>query len=48
MTWTFVLIGLLTLILFLIVTSLMYGDWRATRKSGLGYRYDIIRDITRD
>lgn len=47
MSWAFVLIGLLTLMLFLLITVLMYGDWRATRRSGLGYRYDIIRDVTR-
>lgn len=44
-TWLFVLIGLLTLILFAAVTALLYGDWRATRRSGI-YRYDFIRDIT--
>lgn len=48
MGWAFVLIGLLTTLLFVVMTGLMYGDWKATRRNGLGYRYDIIRDITRD
>jgi hypothetical protein len=47
MTWRFILIGLLTVLLFALLTWLMYGDWRVTRRNGTGYRYDIIRDVTR-
>jgi polyferredoxin len=45
-SWLFILIGLITLLLFGVVTVLLYGDWRATRQSGI-YRYDFIRDISR-
>lgn len=45
LTWLFILTGLLTLLLFAIITVLMVSDWRATRRSGV-YRYDFIRDIT--
>jgi hypothetical protein len=46
-TWLFILAALLTLLLFALFTSLLYGDWRAARQYGGGYRYDIFRDISR-
>lgn len=32
---------------FLAFTALMYKDWKASRVNGIGYRYDIVRDVTR-
>lgn len=45
--WLFVLVAVVTLLLFGLFTSLLYGDWRAARRFGGGYRYDIFRDISR-
>lgn len=45
-SWLFVLVALPTLAVFALLTWLIYSDWRATRRSGIGYRYDIFRDIT--
>lgn len=47
LTVWFVLAGLATVAGLVGVTWLMYGDWRSARRTGSGYRYDIIRDITR-
>jgi hypothetical protein len=46
-TWLFALAALGTVAVLAAVTCLMYGDWRAARRAGSGYRYDIFRDITR-
>jgi hypothetical protein len=43
-TWLCALAGVLTLLLFLILTCLMYADWRSARRAGVGY---ILRDINR-
>jgi hypothetical protein len=47
MTIWFILAGLGTIAVFTGLTCLMYGDWRSARRFGSGYRYDIIKDVTR-
>ncbi|HJP73500.1 MAG TPA: hypothetical protein VJ914_04485 [Pseudonocardiaceae bacterium] len=32
---------------FVAFTVLMWGDWKAACRDGIGYRYDIVRDVTR-
>lgn len=46
-SWWCVLLVPVTLAVFLGFTGLLYGDWKAARRDGIGYRYDIIRDVTR-
>ncbi len=43
----FLLFAIPTAAGFLGFTALMYKDWKASRANGIGYRYDIIRDVTR-
>lgn len=43
----FILLTLPTLGVFVGFTVLMYKDWKASRANGIGYRYDIVRDVTR-
>lgn len=43
--WCILLI-LPTLAVFLGFTVLLYKDWKASRVNGIGYRYDIVRDVT--
>lgn len=45
-TGWFILAALVTVVVLVGVTWLMVGDWRSARRSGSGYRYDIIRDVT--
>ena len=36
-----------TIAVFLAFTVVLYKDWKAARRDGIGYRYDIVRDVTR-
>lgn len=44
--WFFLLM-IPTTVVFVGFTVLMWGDWKAARRDGIGYRYDIVRDVTR-
>jgi hypothetical protein len=46
-SWWCILLVPVTLAVFLGFTVLLYKDWKASRANGIGYRYDIIRDVTR-
>jgi hypothetical protein len=43
----YILLVPVTLAVFLGFTVLLYKDWKASRANGIGYRYDIVRDVTR-
>lgn len=44
--WFFLLL-IPTAGVFVAFTAVMWGDWKAARREGIGYRYDIVRDVTR-
>jgi hypothetical protein len=46
-SWWCIMLVPVTLAVFLGFTVLLYKDWKASRANGIGYRYDIIRDVTR-
>jgi hypothetical protein len=46
-TGWFILAACVTTAVLAGVTWLMWGDWRSARRFGSGYRYDIVRDVTR-
>ncbi|HEX3781010.1 MAG TPA: hypothetical protein VHX38_15205 [Pseudonocardiaceae bacterium] len=43
----FLLLAIPTAAGFVGFTVLMYKDWKSSRANGSGYRYDIVRDVTR-
>lgn len=42
-----VAIAVITVLLFTVITGILYSDWKRSRQLG-GYRYSMIQDISRD
>lgn len=43
----FAIVGVVTLVLFLVFTRLLVGEWRSARHSGM-YWYGVMRDNNRN
>ncbi|MGA6165170.1 hypothetical protein [Amycolatopsis magusensis] len=46
--WLFLLAAGLTVVVYLVVTALIVGEWRHARQTPGAYHYAFIRDTTHD